>query len=88
MNQSQARNVVIGMHKDCESNVCKPGGINSLVAQFTMTYYHKGIRSVVANILKGTSKLSKRIETEPPLPTAMRTMGVSFAISESQYSTA
>ena len=33
----------------------------------------------MANSLKqcdGTYKLSKRIETEPPLPTAMRTMGV------------
>ena len=67
------------MHSDCKSNVCKPGGIN---AQFTMTYY-KGTRSVVANILTqcyGTWKLSKRIETEPPLPTAMRTMGVMEAI--------
>ena len=79
LSHSQACDVVMKLHKDSDGKTCKPGGINALVSLFTMTYYYKGIRSVVTKVLKeccGTCKLSKRIETKPPPPKAIRTMGV------------
>ena len=75
----QAYQIVLKLHQDVHSNTCKPGGINAIVAQFTMTYYCGGIRSNVEKLLKecrGTYKLSKPIETKPPPPKAMRTLNV------------
>ena len=79
VSMSQAHHIVTNLHKDVSSNTCKPGGINALVGQFTMTYYYKGIRAIVENVLKecnGTCKLSKHINTVPPPPKAMRTTNV------------
>ena len=78
MTHAQAQNIVTNMHQDVNTKVCKPGGINAIVSQFTMTFYHRGIRSIAEKVLKechGTCKLSKPIETKPP-PRAMRTINV------------
>ena len=75
----QARTIIENMHRDLNNDVCKPGGINALVGQFTLSYYCKGIRSVVEKVLSdcsGTCKLNKPIETNPPPPQPIRTMNV------------
>ena len=44
-----------------------------------MTYYFKGIRGIVEEVLKdcsGTCKLHKSIATQPPPPKSMRTLNV------------
>ena len=50
ISMAQAHNIVTNLHKDVSSNTCKPGGINAIVGRFTMTYYCKGIRGIVANV--------------------------------------
>ena len=79
VSMTQAHHIVTNLHKDMSSNTCKPVGIDALVGHFTMTYYCKGIRAIVENVLKecnGTCKLSKHIKTVPPPPKAMRTTNV------------
>ena len=51
ISMAQAHNIVTNLHKHTSSNTCKPGGINAIVGQFTMTYYCKGIRGIVENLL-------------------------------------
>ena len=67
-----------GMHNHT-TGICNPGGINTLEKSFSLTYYCRGIRSIVKSVLEkctGTCKLSKTLKTMPPAPRAIRTMQV------------
>ena len=58
----KAKEIVRGLHQPKAEGVCVPGGINTLVRSFTATYYFRGIRKVVKQLLEectGTCKLSK-----------------------------
>ena len=61
------------------AGICNPGGINALEKSFSSKYYFRGIRAVVKSVLDhcaGTCKLSKTLETTPPVSRANRTMQV------------
>ena len=58
----RAKNIVKELHQQTNEGNCVPGGINTLVRSFTATYYFKGIRKIVRDVLNdctGTCKLSK-----------------------------
>ena len=67
------------LHQPKAEGVCVPGGINTLVRSFTATYYCKGIRKVVKQMIDncaGTCKLSKVLNTSKPAIVANRTASV------------
>ena len=75
---SRARELVKAMHNR-SAGICNPGGINALEKSFCSTYYYRGIRAIVKTVLDqcdGSCKLSKCLETMPPVPRANRTMQV------------
>ena len=75
----RAIELVKDLHQQTNEGICAPGGINTLVRSFTATFYFKGIRKIVREILDhctGTCKLSKVINTAPLAPVPNRTMSV------------
>ena len=46
-----SKEVVKALHQQRGEGVCVPGGINTLVRSFTATYFCKGIRKIIKNIL-------------------------------------
>ena len=74
----RAKEVITAMHCH-DGGVCAPGGINALVSKFTAKYYCRGIRSIAKQILdecSGTCKLTKVLQTAPPVPHANRSMHI------------
>jgi hypothetical protein len=75
----KAKEILRSMHQPKSEGVCVPGGINSLVRLFTASYYCKGIRKMVRQMLDncaGTCKLSKVLNTAKPAIVANRTPSV------------
>ena len=65
----KAKEIVRALHQPKAEGVCVPGGINTPVWSFTATYYCKGIRKVVKQMIDncaGTCKLSKVLNTSKP----------------------
>ena len=57
----RAIEIVKDLHQKTNEGICAPGGINTLVRSFTATFYFKGIRKIVREILDhctGTCKYS------------------------------
>ena len=75
----KAKEIVRALHQPKAEGVCVPGGINTLVRSFTATYFCKGIRKVVKQMIDnctGTCKLSKVLNTSKPAIVANRTASV------------